>query len=271
MANTLTDDIPDPAETGFADLDDHRIEFMRYAGDETRPALVFLHEGLGSLAMWRDFPARLAAATGATAIVYSRRGYGNSSPRTGAYDVDYMHREALDILPRLLDLWAVGRTVLIGHSDGASIALIHGAEHALDGIAVMAPHVFVEDICIEAIEDARETFAATDLAQRLGRYHADAVHAFRGWNDIWLLPQFRHWNIEEMLGAIAAPVLAIQGRLDPYGTMAQLDRIEAAVKGPFTRVELDDCGHSPQRDKPAQTLAALVKFYDDIATGAPLP
>ncbi|MEK9753146.1 MAG: alpha/beta hydrolase [Rhodospirillaceae bacterium] len=267
MQGSAGSDLPEPDETGLVPMGDHEVEFVRFAGGANLPTLVFLHEGLGSVAMWRDFPARVAAATNAPAVVYSRRGYGRSSPRAAAYDVDYMHLEARETLPHLLEHWGVERPILIGHSDGASIALIHAAEHPanVSGVAVMAPHVFVEDICIHAIKETRGAFATTDLESRLGRYHADAGHAFRGWNDIWLKPAFRDWNIEAMLPAITRPVLAIQGLGDPYGTMAQLDRIERAVQGPFRRLELPDCGHSPHRDKPAETLAALVEFCDRTA------
>lgn len=267
MQNPSGSDLPTPSGSGFAEIDGARIEFQRYASDSGLPALVFLHEGLGSVAMWRDFPARVAMATGAPVIVYSRRGYGGSSPRPASYQVDYMHLEARETLPKLLEHWRVRRPVLVGHSDGASIALIHASEHSLSGVVALAPHVFVEDICIEAIEEAREAFAATNLASRLGRYHSDAEHAFRGWNDIWLQPAFRDWNIEALLPAVSAPVLAIQGLDDPYGTMDQLDRIERGVGGPFQRLELKACGHSPHRDKPSETLAAVTEFFDRIAKG----
>jgi pimeloyl-ACP methyl ester carboxylesterase len=271
MQNPSGSDLPAPSESGFAEIDDARIQFERYEGESGLPTLIFLHEGLGSVAMWRDFPARVARATGAPVIVYSRLGYGESSPRPASYQVDYMHREARETLPKLLEYWGIERPVLVGHSDGASIALIHAAEYPLSGVAVMAPHVFVEDICIEAIEEAREAFAATNLAARLGRYHADAEHAFRGWNDIWLEPAFRDWNIEALLPAITAPVLAIQGVDDPYGTMDQLDRIERGVSGPFQRHELTACGHSPHRYKPNETLATVTEFFDRIAMGDAQP
>lgn len=266
MPSPHPDEIATPIEIGFADMGDHAIEFVRYAGTAGTAPLVFLHEGLGSVAMWRDFPARVAAATGAPVIAYSRRGYGRSSPRADAYDVGYMHAEALETLPRLLEFWGVDRPVLVGHSDGASIALICASERPARtrGVAVLAPHVFVEDVCIDAIGDARHAFATTDLKSRLGRYHDDPEHAFRGWNDIWLKPAFRAWNIETLLPRISCPVLAIQGADDPYGTMAQLDGIERQAAGPVARLELAACGHSPQRDKPDETLAALVLFYQGL-------
>jgi pimeloyl-ACP methyl ester carboxylesterase len=225
------------------------------------PALVFLHEGLGSVAMWRDFPARAAAATGRRTLVYSRRGYGRSPPLAPPWGPLYMHREALEALPALRAERGLDDPVLVGHSDGASIALIHaGAGHAVRGIVAMAPHVFVEDVTITSIEAARAAWRETDLRVRLQRYHGDVDGAFRGWNDAWLDPAFRAWNIESFLPTITCPVLAIQGRDDEYGTMAQLDAIERGVKGPFRRLELDACRHSPHRDQPAATLAAIAAF-----------
>jgi pimeloyl-ACP methyl ester carboxylesterase len=229
------------------------------------PALVFLHEGLGSVAMWRDFPGRVAAATGRRTLVYSRAGYGRSAPLTAPRRPDYMHREALEALPALRTARGLADPVLIGHSDGASIALIHaGAGHRVSGIVAMAPHVFVEDVTIRSIEAAREAWRTTDLRARLQRYHDDVDGAFRGWNDAWLDPAFRDWNIETYLSTIACPVLAIQGRDDEYGTMAQLDAIERQVRGPVRRLELDNCRHSPHRDQPEATLAAITGFVASI-------
>jgi pimeloyl-ACP methyl ester carboxylesterase len=235
------------------------LEIVDIPGAE--PALVFLHEGLGSVAMWRDFPARVAAATGRRTLVYSRLGYGASAPLPAPRRPDYMHREALEALPALRAEHGLADAVLVGHSDGASIALIHaGAGHPVRGIVAMAPHVFVEDVTIRSIEAAREAWRTTDLRARLERYHADAEGAFRGWNDAWLDPAFRDWNIEEYLPAITCPVLAIQGRDDEYGTMAQLDAIERQVEGRVERLELARCRHSPHRDQPEATLAAIAAF-----------
>ena len=270
MSSSLSSEPPAPSQSGHADLDDHSIEFERYTGNPDLPPIVLLHEGLGSVAMWRDFPTRLAGATGARVIAYSRRGYGKSSPREGAYTPDYMHAEARETLPALLDFWGLTAPVLVGHSDGASIALIYGAEPECRaaGIAVLAPHTFVEDVSIRSIAAAKDAFADTDLKDKLGRYHDDAEHAFRGWNDGWLDPAFRDWNLEALLPAIRCPVLAIQGEDDPYGTMAQIDGIERAVTAPFERLDLASCGHSPHREKPAETLAALTAFHRKIAEGA---
>jgi pimeloyl-ACP methyl ester carboxylesterase len=235
------------------------LEIVDLPGAE--PALVFLHEGLGSVAMWREFPSRVAAATGRRTLVYSRQGYGRSAKLTGPRRSDYMHREALETLPALRAERGLADPVLIGHSDGASIALIHaGAGHKVRGIVAMAPHVFVEDVTIRSIEAAREAWRTTDLRTRLRRYHDDVDGAFRGWNDAWLDPAFRDWNIEAYLPAVTCPLLAIQGRDDEYGTMAQLDAIERQACGPVRRLELAHCRHSPHRDQPETTLAAITEF-----------
>ncbi len=225
------------------------------------PAIVLLHEGLGSVALWRDFPQTLAAATGRRTVAYSRRGYGRSPPMEGPRPVDYMHREALEVLPAFRRAYALDNPVLVGHSDGASIALIHaGAGQKVSGLVAMAPHVFVEDLSIASIAAAREAWDTTDLKERLARYHDDVEGAFRGWNDVWLAPAFRDWNIERYLGGIRCPVLLIQGKDDEYGTLAQLDAIERQVGGPVKRLELEDCGHSLQRDQRERTLAAIADF-----------
>jgi len=234
----------------FADIAGRRIEYERIdVGGYDRPTLVMLHEGLGSIAMWRDFPQRLAHATVSRVVVYSRYGYGNSAPLQEPRNVRYMHDEALVALPELLDKLEIVRPILVGHSDGASIALIHagGADRPVAGVVAMAPHVVVEDISIASIAAARDAYAATDLRARLARYHADVDGAFRGWNDIWLHPDFRAWSIEEYLPRIGCPVLAIQGEDDEYGTMQQLMKIGAAVRD-VDLVKLEDCRHSPHRD-----------------------
>jgi pimeloyl-ACP methyl ester carboxylesterase len=250
----------------FVEVGGRRIEYVRIdVARGPRPPLVFLHEGLGSVAMWRDFPGRAAHATGCDAIVYSRYGYGASTPIEGSRGVRYMHDEALVALPALLDALRIERPILVGHSDGASIALIHAGSglRPLTGVVAMAPHVMVEDISIASIEAAKVAFATTDLRARLARYHEDVDSAFRGWNDAWLAPAFRDWNIEEYLPRIACPVLAIQGEDDEYGTMEQLRRIGAAVTD-VELVELADCRHSPHKDQPAAVLDALTRFVDRV-------
>ncbi|MGH8692538.1 MAG: alpha/beta fold hydrolase [Burkholderiales bacterium] len=236
-------------------------------GDARRPALVFLHEGLGSIRQWRDFPARLAKATGCRALVYDRYGYGQSDVlQEERRTIGFMHSEALKALPELLNRSGVKNPVLVGHSDGASIALIHaGAGHAARGVVAMAPHVFIEPICLRSIHRAREAFEKTDLEEKLGRYHRDARKTFYGWADVWLDPGFESWDIRgEYLPGVRCPVLAIQGRDDEYGTMAQLDEIARRVGGPCELLKLDNCGHAPFRDRPEETLKAVVRFVDSV-------
>jgi pimeloyl-ACP methyl ester carboxylesterase len=235
------------------------------AAEPGRPTLVFLHEGLGSIRQWRDFPLRVVKATGCRALLYSRYGYGQSEVLAEArVGVDFMHREALEALPELLAKLGIERPVLVGHSDGASIALIHaGAGHAVRALAVMAPHVFVEPICVESIRKASAAFDSTDLAQRLAKYHRDPRKTFHLWADVWLDPDFLKWSIEECLPRIACPVLAIQGEADEYGTLAQLEAIARGVRGPCEVAKLRECGHAPFRDQPQATLDALTRFIGE--------
>ncbi|MEK6337458.1 MAG: alpha/beta hydrolase [Acidobacteriota bacterium] len=236
------------------------------------PTLVFLHEGLGCVAMWKDFPERVAAATGFGALAYSRAGYGSSDPCALPRPVGFMHDEALIALPAVLDEFEIRETILIGHSDGASIALIHaggfesGGKTQIRGLVLLAPHVFVEDIGIDSIRRIREDYRRGDLRSRLERYHSANVDvAFDGWNDVWLNPEFRSWNIEEYLPRIKMPVLLIQGEDDQYGTVAQLEAIEKGVRGPLSKVLLRDCGHSPHIDQPERTLAAIKSFVQSVS------
>jgi pimeloyl-ACP methyl ester carboxylesterase len=238
----------------------HSLEYEWIEGSE--PTLVFLHEGLGSIRQWRDFPSRVSKATGRRALVYNRYGYGDSDvlvePRVTSR---FMHDEALVSLPQVLAALEIESPILVGHSDGASIALIHaGAGHPVRGLALMAPHVFAEEMGLRSIQEAKRQFETTDLPERLGRYHRDARRTFYLWNDAWLDPQFRHWNIEEYLPAIKVPTLAIQGIDDEYGTMAQLKSIREKTQGPCEVLELAACGHSPHRDQPDAVLAALARF-----------
>jgi pimeloyl-ACP methyl ester carboxylesterase len=251
----------------FVTAGGHRLEIKHIAGRAELPTLVFLHEGLGSVAMWRDFPDRVAAATGAPALVYSRYGYGKSDPLQGDRGVDYMHAEALTVLPELRRKLGLDDVVLLGHSDGASIALIHAGagKWPVRALILEAPHVFVEDLSIASIAAAKRAYETTDLPKRLGRYHDDVDGAFRGWNKIWLDPAFRAWNIEDYARGVHCPTLAIQGADDEYGTPAQLDAIARGVAGPFEQVVLADCGHSPHRDQPAATLAAILQWWHNPA------
>lgn len=227
------------------------LETKELPGSE--PALVFLHEGLGSVELWRDFPARVHAATGRRVFLYSRAGHGWSDLPDGPRTPRFMHEEALDVLPRLLAEHGLERPVLIGHSDGASIALIHASEHPVAGLVLLAPHVFVEDVTVASIEEARTAFETTDLKARMARYHRDPERTFRLWNDIWLDPAFRDWNIEDVLAGVTAPTLLIQGAHDQYGTLAQLDPIRGE------RVVLD-ARHAPHLEAPDETLRAVTEF-----------
>ncbi|HEX7912654.1 MAG TPA: alpha/beta hydrolase [Paraburkholderia sp.] len=232
------------------------------------PIAVFLHEGLGSISMWRDWPQSLCERLGMRGLVYSRPGYGLSTPRPHnvKWPVDFMTAQAHDILPALLDALDIGmlerqRMWLIGHSDGGSITLLYAALHpdALAGAVAIAPHVFVEDISVESIAQTKQLYETTDLRAKLGRYHADVDSAFYGWNDIWLNPAFRDWTITSELAPIRAPLLAVQGHDDNYGTMAQIDTIADCV--PHAElVKLDACGHSPHRDAPQALNEAIAAF-----------
>jgi pimeloyl-ACP methyl ester carboxylesterase len=237
--------------------------------DDDRPPLVFLHEGLGSIAQWRGFPDAVREAAGGPAtLIYSRAGYGRSDPAVLPRPVTYMHREADAVLPAVLANFGLHRPVLIGHSDGASIALLYaGRGHPVSGLVLIAPHVFVEDVSVASIAAARETFASTDLRQRLGRYHDDPEATFRGWNDVWLSAEFRTWNIEDRLPAVAAPVLLVQGSDDPYGTTAQLDAVEAGVTGRVERVFVEGVGHAPHLEAPDRVLGAVSAFVASLPAG----
>ena len=242
------------------------VEVQRLRGRKKAPELVFLHEGLGSVSHWRDFPARVAQATGCPVTVYSRYGSGNSDVLGEARGVRYMHEEALDALPELLSRLEIDCPILVGHSDGASIALIYAGTHdRVCALVLLAPHVFVEDVSVASIADAKVQFETTNLPDRLARYHRDARRTFRGWNDIWLHPDFRNWNIEEYLPRIACPLLVIQGFEDQYGTMKQVEAIQRRVAGPVEVLALENCRHSPQRDQPEATLRAITTFVDRIA------
>jgi pimeloyl-ACP methyl ester carboxylesterase len=234
--------------------------------------LVLLHEGLGSRELWRSFPDQLHAATGRRLLVFSRHGYGRSAVVREPRGVDYMHREADEVLPELLDRLGYDRPVLVGHSDGASIALLFAgrADADVERLVLLAPHVIVEDESIAGIEAARDAYRSAALPQRMARYHRDAEATFWGWNDIWLDPAFRSWDITDRLPAIDVPVLVVQGADDEYGTARQLELIEKGISGPFAGVLLDDCRHAPHLDQPAATLATVVGFLaEERAAQAP--
>ncbi|MSQ60100.1 MAG: alpha/beta hydrolase [Betaproteobacteria bacterium] len=252
----------------FATVQTRRIEYQwfRPGRIEHPNSIVMLHEGLGSLSLWKKFPAQLAHATGRAVLAYSRHGYGSSSPLREKRQPRYMHDEALEALPALLKELKIENPVLFGHSDGASIAIIHAGARRwpVAALVLLAPHVFVEDVGVRSIEQVREAYLFGDLKNRLAKRHNDPDSAFWGWNDIWLDARFRDWNIEEYLPAIESPVLAVRGHDDEYGTMEQIHALVRAVE----RIEvkkLANCGHSPHRDQPEIVLAATAGFLEHCA------
>lgn len=248
-----------------------RLEYVDHpAHAPGRPTILMLHEGLGCVAMWRHFPERLAQVTGCRTIAWSRAGYGHSQPYSAARTARYMHHEALEALPALLAALGIERPLLFGHSDGASIALLFAAAFPAVplGVVALAPHEFVEEETLAGIRAARTAWETTDLRDRLARYHADPARVFADWNDTWLSPAFRDWNIEGWLPAIRCAVLAIQGEDDEYATMRQIDAIAERVPG-TQRLKLERCGHSPHRDQPAAVLGAVDRLLRDICEGQP--
>lgn len=240
------------------------------------PTIVLLHEGLGCVALWRDFPALVAARTGMGVFVYSRQGYGQSDPAVLPRPIDFMTREAMQVLPPLLDAIGFRRGILFGHSDGASIVALHAggvSDPRVRGLILMAPHFFTEAIGLGEIERARDSYGTTDLGARMARYHRDPEGAFRGWNDVWLDPRFRSWNVADAIDRFRVPVLAIQGRDDQYGTLAQIEAIAARSPAPVEMAILDDCRHAPHLEQPAATLDAVADFcarLDRAATARPV-
>ena len=255
-----------------------RIEHRWIAPERSSaPLVVFLHEGLGSLAMWKDFPQQLCDAAQCRGLVYSRPGYGRSTPRAAeeAWGLDFMHRQAHEVLPAMFEALGIDTAAqppwLFGHSDGASITLLYAAKfpQRLAGAIVLAPHIIVEDLSVASIEDARRAYVETDLRKRLARYHDDPDSAFWGWNRIWLHPPFRDWSIEREIETIACPLLAMQGLDDEYGTLEQIRGIARRVTQ-TELLELPQCGHSPHRDQTDAVLAASASFIARHA-GAPAP
>ncbi len=243
-------------------VDGKRLETLTFTSPTAdRPTIVMLHEGLGSVALWKDFPRRIAERTGCGVFVYSRYGYGGSDPLEEKRPVEYMHREAEVVLPALLKEVGIEHPLLLGHSDGASIALIYAGKYpdSPRGLILEAPHVFVEDLSVESIAKTRTLFQTTDLPSRLGRYHRHADTTFWGWNDIWLDPRFRSWNIESYLDLIRCPVLVIQGRDDEYGTIRQLEAIQKRIPSAQLLL-LSSCGHSAHRDQPEATIESIAQF-----------
>ncbi len=256
-------------DSGFLDAAGGRIEYARWGTEAGGGSpLVLLHEGLGCVSMWRDWPGELARSTGREVFAYSRFGYGGSSPAGLPRPLDFMDREARVVLPGVFEEAGVdGAPVLVGHSDGGTIALLGAALGAapLGAVVTLAAHAFNEPRCIEGIEAAREAFRQGDLRQRLARYHGDRTDdAFRGWCDAWLDPEFEHWTIEEELARVNVPLLVVQGRDDPYGTLRQVEVIAQRCAGPCRTLVLDDCGHSPHRERPRATTEAITRFLEEL-------
>lgn len=252
-----------------------QIEYLKIGGKQLEtawhgpspkeaPTLVFLHEGLGCVAMWRDFPAKLSAATGCGAFVYSRLGYGRSDPCPLPRSIRFMHDEGLQVLPEVIQNIGIREFIIVGHSDGGSIAIIYAGgkpKASLRGIITEAAHVFCEDITITSIEKAKETYLNGNLRRRLQKYHGGNIDcAFWGWNDVWLHPDFVHWNIEEYLPGINVPLLALQGEDDEYGTHAQVETIRRQTASDTEVLMIPNCGHAPHLQQEARTLKAMTQF-----------
>jgi pimeloyl-ACP methyl ester carboxylesterase len=248
-----------------------QLEIRQIAGSSADAPIIFLHEGLGSVSLWTqrgiDWPLQVCAATGRAGVVYSRRGYGQSDRTAGALPADYMHRQAWDVLPALLQALHIDKPALLGHSDGATIALLHASRYPVSACIAMAPHVLVEEVALKAIAEAKTAFDAFEqggLRDRLARHHADVDGAFRQWNDVWLSDAFRSFDIRPECRRITAPLLLIQGLDDEYGTLRQLDEIALAAPQ-AEQLHLPDCGHSPQRDQPEKTLRAVASFLQSAS------
>lgn len=249
---------PDP---GAVVVDGRRVDTLDLPGDDTRRPVVLLHEGLGSIGLWRDFPRAVASATGRRVVAYSRPGHGRSAPPAGGpRTAAFFDREADVVLPAVLDALAVRDPILVGHSDGATIALLHAARHDVAGVVAMAPHVFVETEAVGGIDDAVRAFEEGDLRERMARHHDDPDHVFRSWSDLWLDPRFWSWSIEEDLRPLAAPLLLVHGAQDHYGTPEQLDRIAARVASQAVQRLVVAAGHSPHLDQPEVVRDAVAGF-----------
>ena len=254
--------------SGFLRIDEHNLEYrMIGPAPEAAPTIVMLHEGLGSAGLWGDFPEKLQAATGVGVFVYSRAGYGNSTPVILPRPIDYMHVEALDVLPKLLDKIGFRRGLLLGHSDGASIATIYAGshqDHRVQGLALIAPHFIVEDISVTSIAKIKIAYETTELKTKLARWHKDVDNAFYGWNDAWLDPDFRKWDISEYLAYIRVPVAILQGVDDQYGSMRQVEIAQEECYCPVDVTIIPGAGHQPHREAPGPTLDAISEFANAV-------
>ncbi len=256
--------MPDLSDQGFLDLGDQRLEY-RMAGPRPHeaPTLILLHEGLGSAGMWGDFPEKLAAATGCGVFAYSRQGYGQSSAAKLPRTLDFMHVEARDTLPQLLNAIGFREGLLVGHSDGASIAAIYGGavqDHRVRGLVLMAPHFIVEDVTINSIREIRQAFDTGDVRTRFQRWHADADATVRGWTDVWMKNDFKTWDLSEELAYIRVPILIVQGEHDHYGTGRQIEIAREECYCPVDVLLMPNVKHVPHREAPEATLKAIGDF-----------
>jgi pimeloyl-ACP methyl ester carboxylesterase len=258
------------APSGFLSIDNSDLEYrMLGPSPDQAPTLVLLHEGLGSAALWGDFPEKLQAATGLGVFVYSRAGYGASSPVKLPRPLDYMQREALDVLPKLLDAIGFQHGLIIGHSDGASIAAVYAGgveDHRIDGVVLIAPHFIVEDMGLKAIAETKAAFETTNLREKLARWHKDVDNTFDGWSGAWLDPKFRSWDISDYLAYVRVPLAVIQGADDQYGTIRQAEIAQEECYCPVEVTMIAGTGHSPHREAPEATLNAISEL-----AGAVLP
>ena len=256
------------SSTGFLRIGASDLEYrMIGPSPDEAPTIVMLHEGLGSAGLWDDFPDRLQAATGAGVLVYSRAGYGASTPVTLPRPIDYMHVEAHEVLAKLLDAIGFRRGFLVGHSDGASVATIYAGthqDHRVRGIALIAPHFIVEDISVASIAEIRKAYETSGLKDKLARWHKDVDNAFYGWNDVWLNPEFRQWDISECLAYVRVPVAIVQGGNDQSGTMRQIEIAQEECYCPVDVTVIPEAGHQPHRETPEATLAAISGFVQAV-------
>jgi len=257
---------PDPSlqdNAKLACIGGRRLDARTVGPGDIAPSIVFLHEGLGSVELWRGYPTEVAKATDERAVVYSRYGHGWSEVQRERRSVDFMDHEAFVVLPDLIETFAVENTILIGHSDGASIALLHASQHQVDAMVLLAPHVFTEPGGLGEIRHSRARFEDTDLVERMARYHDKPAATFNAWNNVWLHPDFESWNIEAVLPNVTCPVLLIQGEDEEYGTPAQLEAISSQIGETVEHLFLSDCRHSPHLDRPATTSDATAGFIRD--------
>ena len=250
-------------KSGRADIDGVGLEYTTWGpSPESAPTLVLLHEGLGCVAMWRNFPTLLTTTTGFGVLAYSRAGYGHSDPATLPRPLEYMTIEAEKVLPQILDKTGFRRGILLGHSDGATIAAIYAgsiSDTRVRGLILMAPHFFTEDVGLATIASARDAFDS-EVRARMAKYHRDPQATFAGWSDAWLDPKFRKWTVADVIDYLRIPTLAIQGRDDRYGTLAQIDEIVTRSYAPVETAILDNCRHRPHLEQPEVTLATISEF-----------